>query len=238
MESRMLAERLHRRQKLGAIYENLTRLQPRISAADLDKLGIRRELMTLSEHGGPYFFAVYQAPVCKPDPDIVDGYLRFDGELLDNARILAWFLSEYFNHCELPERDSHPRGVAYSDYGNFNFGDLIDLTHDAQWEVRTTWHMPDSGAPHMVVVMFSEMAASEELFHGEIKTAIRVMRADPVVLCNREHHLRVIEAYHDGQELVLRTTPLLDMARRDEDLLRILTKWCLGGPSQQSTKLA
>lgn len=119
----------------------------------------------------------------------------------------------------------------------------------------------------MVVMMFSEMADGDALFHGEIKAAIMVMlgrlrkpslrsnviapvsfyilSAIPSLLFQvllfsaiGKHHVRVIEAYHDHDHLVMRTTPMFDMEYPNDELFITLSKWCLGGPSSMSTTMS
>ncbi|KAL4931964.1 uncharacterized protein BDV17DRAFT_288535 [Aspergillus undulatus] len=242
MESIILAKRNSRRHKLVAAYRALDGLDSCLSPRRSEKIE-------------------------KPDIGPLNSYIPFEQGPFYNAQTLAAYLSEYFNNCVLPDRESEPAGAQYSDWGNFGFGDLVDLTRGSRWQVKTTWHMPQSGVPHMVVMMFSEMAKGQALFHGEIKTAIRIMHRRlktsalrqhilaPVSWPNTktqlslpdaklevllfsaigEHHLRVIKAYHDDEQLVMRTTPLFDLRKRDDDLFIQLSRWCLGGPSSKPT---
>ncbi|KAL4946271.1 hypothetical protein BDV06DRAFT_183086 [Aspergillus oleicola] len=252
MDTEVRAERKSRRQQLVDTYHALANFHPCLSPADLLSIGIQQIPMTLEGDNCPKFFAAYGAAVQKPRVCSLDPYSSFENRPFYDAQALAAYLTQYFNHCVLPERASNPAGVAYSDWGNFGFGDLVDLTRGSRWQVKTTWHMPKSESPHIVVSMFSEMAEGDALFHGEIKTAIRIMYRRlktalllphviaPVLLFSAigDKHLRVIEAYHDGDHLVMRTTPLFDLSKPDEDLFIRLTRWGLGGPSTESTTLA
>ncbi|KAL2821902.1 hypothetical protein BJX63DRAFT_427262 [Aspergillus granulosus] len=255
MESIILAEIKSRRHKLVAAYRALDGLDSCLFPADLEKVGIRQMPMTLEGVDCPIFFAPYKSAIEEPDTEPMGGYIAFEGteefkqDPFYNAYDLAAYLSEFFNHCILPDDESEPAGAQYSDWGNFGFGNLFELTGDSQWRVHTTWHMPESDVPHMVVMMVSEMDNGEALFHGEIKAAIRIMhrRLKTSSLCQhiiapvlifsaiREHYLRVIEAYHDGEQLVMRTTPLFNLRKPDYDLFIQLSRWCLGGPSSKPT---
>jgi hypothetical protein len=50
------------------------------------------------------------------------------------------------------------------------------------------------------------------------------------------HHLRVLEAYFDGEELFVRTTKLHDMEKQNHDVLLLLSRWWLGHASDRSTQ--
>ncbi|KAL4984193.1 hypothetical protein BDW68DRAFT_167450 [Aspergillus falconensis] len=180
------------------------------------------------------------APVSKAELDIVEEYVALDDEEpYCNMGGRAGLLSSRVFHS-VNGKSLHlqpPPGVSYSE--NFNFDDLAEYSPGSAWEVTTTWHMPRSKTPHIVALTRSETPEGDGLFHGEIKTAIRTMFGRlknpstrrsvvaPVPLFSAigKHHLRDIVAYHNRQQLVMRTTPLIDMRKRDEELL---TRWCLG----------
>jgi hypothetical protein len=50
------------------------------------------------------------------------------------------------------------------------------------------------------------------------------------------HHLRVLEAYFDGEELFVRTTKLYDMEKQIHDVLLRLSRWWLGHASDKPTQ--
>ncbi|KAL2816729.1 hypothetical protein BJX63DRAFT_430109 [Aspergillus granulosus] len=249
MDPKALAIRKACRRKLAAIYRSPDRFDVCLTPCDLEKIAIQQIPMTLEEDNRPEFIARYAAPVDKPNIDTLEDYITLDEVPFCSAMAIAGYLSNYFDHVELPESDSNPAGA---DWGDFNFGDLVDLTMGRQWLVHTTWHMESIGAPHMVVMMYNEMEEPNGLFHGEIKTAICVMHGRlkdpelpghvfaPVLLFSAigKHHLRIIEAYHNGEHLVMRTTQPFDMTERNDDLFIELSRWRLGGPASKSTKIA
>ncbi|KAL4947887.1 hypothetical protein BDW69DRAFT_177536 [Aspergillus filifer] len=253
MDRQLLAARKSLRHKLVDIYHALDQFGPSLLPADLKQVGIQQLPMTLEEGDGPQFFAQYTSVIEPPERSDSEGDIWLDQEPYYNARSLAFLVNEFFCHCILPNEEAFPPGVQYSDWGNFGFGDLVDMTRGSRWQLKSAYHMPKSGAPHIVALMFNEMASAKEaaLFHGEIKTAIRIMHRRlntsvlrpnviaPVLLFSAigEHHLRVIEAYHDSEQLVMRTTPLFDLSKPDDSFLIKLTRWCLGGASSKSTKL-
>ncbi|RDW84144.1 uncharacterized protein DSM5745_04470 [Aspergillus mulundensis] len=254
MADPILAERKRRRQQLSDMYEAVKTLGPRLSLAQLVEVNIQREemsdRMTLLDSTGPQFFTPYKGPVSAPEIYTLQDYVALDEDAYHNARELAWFLRQYFLQCQgALHYTTSPPGVSYSDLGDFGSGDLAEYTFGSAWEVTAAWHALHSGAPHSVLLMRCEMPDGDALFHGEIKTAIRVMHGQlrrsstrphlvaPVLLFSAigQHHVRIIEAYHDGKKLIVRTTPLIDMRKRDEERLIGLTRWCLGGPSSKST---
>ncbi|KAL4954516.1 hypothetical protein BDW69DRAFT_163002 [Aspergillus filifer] len=251
MDPKLLVARKTRRKKLAKIYRALPEFNPVLTPDDLHSLGIQQQPMTLEGEDRPHYFARYDAPVQKSDHKGLRHYIEFDQNPFYDAQMLGGFLSVYFNYCELPEKESHPAGAYYRDWGDFNFGELSDLTWGSQWQVETTWHMETKPAPHMVVLMFSDMLDVPGLYYGEVKTAIRVthgrlrdpaFRGDvtaPVLIFSAigGHHLRVIEAYHDGEKLIMRTTKPYDMSKRDDNLINELARWRLGGPTDKTTKL-
>ncbi|KAL4792663.1 hypothetical protein BDV19DRAFT_368229 [Aspergillus venezuelensis] len=251
MDSKLLLARKNRRKKLAKIYRSLDQFNPVLTSRDLHSLGIQQQPMTLEGGNHPLFFARYDDPVQKPKNKSYANYIEFDQNPFYDAQMLAGFLDTHFNYSKLPEEKSHPAGAYYRDWGDFNFGELSDLTWGSQWQVETVWHMEPNLAPHMVVLMFSDMPDVPGLYHGEVKTAIRVMHGRlrepafrdnvtaPVLIFSAigGHHLRVIEAYHDGEKLIMRTTKPYDMSKRDDNLINELTRWRLGGPTDKTTKL-
>lgn len=50
------------------------------------------------------------------------------------------------------------------------------------------------------------------------------------------HHVRVLEAYFDGKELVVGATGLYDLEQRNHELLIQLSRWWLGHAGDRSTE--
>ncbi|RDW84143.1 uncharacterized protein DSM5745_04469 [Aspergillus mulundensis] len=253
------SERKSRRQKLTTIYNELTRSNPRLSEADLQALGIRHTTMSLEGDNGPKFFSAYHDILRKPAPALEE-YVDWEGVIgmkpYYNADTLASYLIGYAFRCEMPNSASSPRGICYTDYGDLGYGCLAEITPvGTRWRVKTLWYMLKETAPHIVFVMYSEMSLDNKdgyetpLFYGEVKALIRVMylrlkqpfldmNVLAPVLCFSaigHHHLRVIEAYHDGVDLVVRSTPVFNMLHRDDELLMALAKCLLGGASDKPT---
>lgn len=116
MSNELKDERKSRRKSLITALEALRSFHGRLSPDDLEKLGIQRLPMTLDRNpNGPKYFAAYDAPVEQPPPDASYEYPTFDWSLLDSSRWVACYLSGFFNHCILPNEESHPSEVSYSE---------------------------------------------------------------------------------------------------------------------------
>lgn len=50
------------------------------------------------------------------------------------------------------------------------------------------------------------------------------------------NHIRVIGAFYDGKELVVRSTKNHDIEHRDLDLIIRLSRWWVGYPNQKDTE--
>ncbi|PYH99290.1 hypothetical protein BO71DRAFT_238275 [Aspergillus ellipticus CBS 707.79] len=205
----------------------------------------------------PCYFSPYPYPIDEPEydcPEDAEDWPAFDGCPYKNAEHLAICLNRFLGRCEMPEEDTRPPRFGMSSWGrNFNFQDLGCVTMGSQWQVESIWYDANTGAPHMVALMWSELARPQngELCRGEVDAAIMIIMhgrlRDPslrphILLLSAigEHYLRVIEASFDNKskgQLVMRSTPLIDMRERDLDWLITLARWCWGGPSSKNTKL-
>ncbi|KAK2768593.1 hypothetical protein FQN54_000449 [Arachnomyces sp. PD_36] len=246
-------EKKSRRKRLRAIIASIQQIEnPYFSDVDLERLGIRRSSMSLEEKQTPLFFKPYTAPVLPPDIDTLTGYYPkfYEDDPQYNAGALIWYLNQYFQKCILPEEDSNPPGSFYTNFGDFNFGQLLDTSNRPHWQVEAAWNMPRVAAPHMKVLMRSNITGNEnELFRGELVAVADVMRGRlhtkslrphmiaPVLLFSvvGMHHVRVLEAFFDGKELEVRTTGLYDLGQKNEELLIHLSRWWLGHASDKST---
>ncbi|EGC45060.1 conserved hypothetical protein [Histoplasma capsulatum var. duboisii H88] len=248
-----LRERNSRRKMLRAIKESLEQLKnPYISGADLRHLGIQQLWMSMSLENEPLFFRPYNALIQPPEIDtLTDYYPEFDESPFRNAENLSWYLNQYFQNCTLPNQDLNPPGSSYIDFGSFKFGKLMDVFKHPRWQVQAAWNIAHATVPHMKVLMYSGIIGNrDELFRGELLAIIDVMcrRLNtkslrphiiaPVLLFSvvGMHHIRVLEAYFNGKELVVRATGLYDLEHRNHKLLIQLSKWWLGHASDRSTQ--
>lgn len=87
--------------------------------------------------------------------------------------------------------------------------------------------------------MTSAACPGDSLFRGEISVILDVMhkRLKTMSFCNHDiapillfsvvpmNHIRVIEAFYDGEELLVRRTQNYDIQHRNLDLLIRLSRW-------------
>nr|KMM68380.1 hypothetical protein CPAG_04709 [Coccidioides posadasii RMSCC 3488] len=84
------------------------------------------------------------------------------------------FFKPYKAPIRAPEIDT--LAYYYPDFGNFNFGQLMDISKNPRWQVHAAWNMPQAKVPHMKVLMYSGIIGNEhELFRGELLAIIDVM---------------------------------------------------------------
>ncbi|RAK78081.1 uncharacterized protein BO72DRAFT_376283 [Aspergillus fijiensis CBS 313.89] len=204
----------------------------------------------------PYYFSAYPYPIEEPEyeyPEDAEDWPQFDRGPSKNAQHLAICLMRFCSRGEMPAAATHPPRFTMTSWGIFNFEDLECVTRGSQRQVDSVWHDASTGAPHLVALMSSELTQpqDEELCRGEVDAAIMIMHGRlrdpslrphviaPVLLLSAigEHYLRVIEAYFDKGQLIMRSTPLMDMRERDLDRLITLSRWCWGGPSSKDTYL-
>ncbi|OJD16610.1 hypothetical protein AJ78_03250 [Emergomyces pasteurianus Ep9510] len=237
------------RKKLRAIKDSLEQLESPYISADLKHLGIQQPQMSMSLEEEPLFFRLYNALIQPPEIDtLTDYYPEFDESPFRNAENLGWYLNQYF---QLPNEDLNPPGSTYVDFGSFKFGKLVDISKEPRWQVQAAWNMAHSTVPHMKVLMYSGIIGNKnELFREELLVIIDVMYRRlntkslrlhiiaPVLLFSvvGMHHIRVLEAYFNGEELVVRATELYDLEHRNHKLLIQLSKWWLGHASDMSTQ--
>ncbi|QVM12355.1 hypothetical protein D8B26_006985 [Coccidioides posadasii str. Silveira] len=154
------------------------------------------------------------------------------------------FFKPYKAPIRAPEIDT--LAYYYPDFGNFNFGQLMDISKNPRWQVHAAWNMPQAKVPHMKVLMYSGIIGNEhELFRGELLAIIDVMCGRlntrslrshiiaPVLLFSvvGMHHVRILEAYFNGKQLMVHSTKLYDLEQQNHELLIQLSRWWLGDAS-------
>ncbi|KNG85848.1 hypothetical protein ANOM_003987 [Aspergillus nomiae NRRL 13137] len=110
----------------------------------------------------------------------------------------------------------------------------------------------DRSSPHMKAMLYNNLDGKDgELLRGEILVALRLVHTQMRRRCFFEHmttpvllfsfmgpqHARVIEAYFSGISFVMRTTPLFDLRKKDEALVKTFGQWYLGEPTGNTKQL-
>ncbi|OJJ80188.1 uncharacterized protein ASPGLDRAFT_135390 [Aspergillus glaucus CBS 516.65] len=222
---------------------------------DLKERHIRHERMPLEEESKPLYLTPYEATIENTNNQrLVNWYpkLEADDDHYSCASFLTWYLREYFLSYNLPKGDLIPSGSRYRGLELLGFGMLstVSGSPEESWQVETAWDTRQRGHPHMKVLIASGVCPDDKLSKAEVAVIHDVMhrRLRTMHLCNHKvspvllfsvvpmNHIRVIEAFYDGKELVVRSTKNHDIEHRDLDLIIRLSRWWVGYPSQKDTR--
>ncbi|OJZ81306.1 hypothetical protein ASPFODRAFT_52365 [Aspergillus luchuensis CBS 106.47] len=135
--------------------------------------------------------------------------------------------------------------------GDYDFGDL-HRTFDPKFGSLAIWHVLESSRPHIKCIMHNNLDSDDNyLLRGEVLTVIRIMLGQlkqkifvndmiaPVLLFSlNRRRPRVIEAYFDGQELVVRRTEPYDFQYLNMEGFKTFAQWFLGYPIGDTSKRA
>ncbi|OJJ78165.1 hypothetical protein ASPBRDRAFT_37371 [Aspergillus brasiliensis CBS 101740] len=233
-------------------YSLLTQYNICISPMELDERSKDR----------PIFFKPCDASLLLNPDDKYDeersGYSDYDSwdpELrlrIDCARAVLDYVSHYVFASSICSKDFILRkvwsGVSTSDEP------FQGLWRDAYPEFGTMRadQVKDRSSPHMKAMLYNNSDGKDgELLQGEIMVALRLAHTQmrrrrffghmttPILLFSfmGPQHARVIEAYFNGTSLVMRTTRLFDLRKKDEALIKKFGQWYLGEPTGDTRHL-
>ncbi|KAJ5106011.1 hypothetical protein NUU61_003358 [Penicillium alfredii] len=218
-----------------------------------EKASIVRQPLSLNEKsdGQPLFFDRYQGRLQdRRTPDSTWSEYNADLENYENVRILYFWIKRYI-------RDQSPLEPAGSyDVGChdlYEIGDYfwkvvnasVPMTNPGSGiypaNLRNVPN-PNPPLPHVKCLMESDVMGDNRLLRGEIMAIIHVMDARLSAKSLRPHlmapmllistmgpwHFRVLEAYFNGDKLVVRNTPLYDMRQGTEAKAADLCLWWYG----------
>ncbi|PWY87804.1 hypothetical protein BO94DRAFT_565698 [Aspergillus sclerotioniger CBS 115572] len=220
------------RAALRAIRDQIiTRLKTdQIDESQAIHAGIQQRNLCLDGPEAPLFFQPYQEEL-EPLDELE--YAIYDPSLEDYQNI----------------RDLHIT-MQNCLWGDFNFEAMFE--NDYYWHVSFTARTRmDINLPHMKCLIANDITGDDRLTRGELISIVNIMVGRlhtrhlrphviaPVMLYSLmgPHHLRVLEAYYNGVNLVVRKTKLYDMKEYDEKTLELLTRWWLGHAVGDTTKL-
>ncbi|PLB40303.1 uncharacterized protein BDW47DRAFT_123801 [Aspergillus candidus] len=155
------------------------------------------------------------------------------------ARSLHGYIKNLFTEVYQDEYPVQP-GICYVPWGDLPVEELLEI--DRYWSVSLTASATGRPRrPHIKCLMSDDIFEGDDrLNRGEIITMIHLIKArleppyttEPVLIFSvmYPHHLRVLEASYNGENLVVGKTPLYDMATYNYALLVSLAKWWLGYP--------
>ncbi|KAI2862967.1 hypothetical protein CBS63078_5852 [Aspergillus niger] len=135
--------------------------------------------------------------------------------------------------------------------GDYDFGDLY-RTFDPKFGSLAIWHVLESSRPHIKCIMHNNLDSNDSyLLRGKVLTVIRIMLGQlkqkifvndmiaPVLLFSlNRRRPRVIEAYFDGQELVIRRTEPYDFQFLNTAGFKTFAQWFLSNPIGDTSKRA
>ncbi|OGM39297.1 hypothetical protein ABOM_011967 [Aspergillus bombycis] len=212
-----------------------------IDQHDAEKAGIQQQFMSLESNSDkPYFFIPYQEEYLdEMDRD----YPTYNPDIDDRFNIGELHLYMESRFGTYPKDDNKRFGVGYKAWPDLNLGELAE--HSKYYWTASftgfalTTHEP---LPHMKCLMESEVAGDDRLLRGELIAIVKIMTARlntkslrthtvaPVLLYSimGPEQIRVLEAYFNGKNLIIRKTKLYDMKQEDMATVDLLTRWWLG----------
>ncbi|PYI00547.1 hypothetical protein BO78DRAFT_329788 [Aspergillus sclerotiicarbonarius CBS 121057] len=214
-----------------------------IDVSQAQDAGIRQLPMSLEQASDclPSFFTPYEGDFVRPGEDPYPPH-KPDTPNHWNVQGLHWYMQSCLSQLILP----HPSGICPK-WGRFNFGALFETSYF--WKVSSTCTaLAKESLPHMKCLMESDAVGDERLLRGELITIINIMTGRLNTKSLRPHvlapvmvfstmgpqHLRVLEAFFDGQNLIVRQTRLYDMTEYDAGIVDLLTRWWLGFAAGQT----
>ncbi|KAE8151676.1 hypothetical protein BDV25DRAFT_128574 [Aspergillus avenaceus] len=134
---------------------------------------------------------------------------------------------------------------------DYKFGDLY-RTFYPRFGTLMIWHVAKFSRPHIKCIMQNDLESDDDsLLRGEVLTVIRIMLGQlkrkifvndmvaPVLLFSlNRRHPRVIEAYFDGRELLVRRTKAYDFTYMNADGFKTFAQWFMGNPIGDTSEQA
>ncbi|KAL4958566.1 hypothetical protein BDW69DRAFT_179564 [Aspergillus filifer] len=115
-----------------------------------------------------------------------------------------------------------------------------DTVERPEWACNGGWVHPGNKTPHFKAVMYSAISGSEEcLLRGEVLTILGIMMERLQLESLRKHliipvmlfsfmgprHGRILLAYSDGRQLIIRKSPLYQFTSRDEGSMELFARY-------------
>ncbi|OJJ47990.1 hypothetical protein ASPZODRAFT_131632 [Penicilliopsis zonata CBS 506.65] len=193
----------------------------------------------------PKFFASFAVKdMPEPTPEYVER--EYDTSRLtlitEPARVVYHYLKSYVGSLMVDFPEIRQKWTSHQ-VGDYNFGSNR-LYRMSEPQFGTFWilHDPKAAKPHIKCVMYNEIYVDDNhLLCGEVLTVMLIMLGQlkqrvfvndmvaPVLLFSLNLlRPRVIEAYFDGQELVIRYTKSYDFKLLNEAGFKTFAQWLLG----------
>ncbi|CAK44981.1 hypothetical protein An06g00740 [Aspergillus niger] len=183
------------------------------------------------------------------------GYYTLDQTLLKRYRVQIEPLSFRGNDSLAPKYFGPfiPQGLPEptQEVGDYDFGNLY-RTFEPEFGTLSIFHVAKAARPHIKCIMHNDLDADDShLLYGEVLTVVRIILGQlkqkafvndmvaPVLLFSlNRRRPRVIEAYYDGEKLVMRHTKPYDFTTLDKAEFKTFAQWFLGDPIGDTSKRA
>ncbi|RAK98448.1 uncharacterized protein BO80DRAFT_503946 [Aspergillus ibericus CBS 121593] len=224
-----------------------------LDQSTLKRYRIRTLPLSLDGDGSmtPRFFSPLVADsIPEPTPEYVDDEYSADSALWCSewGRSIYMYLDAYIRKLALEFPDIW-RVWSCKDIADYNFGDLY-RTFEPAFGTLLIWHVAKASQPHIQCIMDNNMDVGDDhLLRGEVLTVIRIMLGQlkqkafvnhmiaPVLLFSmNRRHPRVLEAYFDGYELVIRHTKTYNFTFMNVAGFKTFAQWWVGNPVGDTTK--
>ncbi|RAK96359.1 uncharacterized protein BO80DRAFT_392121 [Aspergillus ibericus CBS 121593] len=242
-EDRKLATRTHYRSILRSINQTICQLETdHIDQHDAKRAGIQQRSMSLeSKSDNPSFFVPYEDEYVHSDDD---EYPTYEPDVEDRLNVgqFHYYMQDWCGQS-YPEDENKPEGIRFRSRAELGLGILAEVNNH-HWHVSLICSAPavTGPLPHVKCLMESEATGDNRLLRSEIVAIIQTMVARlntkslrphivaPVMLYSLvgPQHLRVLEAYFNGKNLIIGQTKLYDMRAKDMATIDLLTRWWLG----------
>ncbi|PYI33246.1 hypothetical protein BP00DRAFT_455590 [Aspergillus indologenus CBS 114.80] len=180
----------------------------------------------------------------EPTPEYVDRKYNTD-ELTrssDCGRLIYSYFDSYVSEMVIDFPEVR-RTWSSKQIGDYNIRNLYRMV-DPEYGTLSILHVAKASKPHMKCIMHNDLDVDDNhLLCGEVLTIIRTMLGQlkqtvfvndmvaPILLFSlNRRHPRVMEAYFDGQELLIRHTKPFDFTFLNIAGFKIFAQWYLGDP--------
>ncbi|PWY85819.1 hypothetical protein BO94DRAFT_597969 [Aspergillus sclerotioniger CBS 115572] len=222
----------------------------------LEKHKIQLLPMDLNDSKPTFFTPCLSSLLLNPDEDYEQerppGYYDFDSidpisrRPIDCARNMINYFSYYVFACACHSKDKILDRVwsGKNSIGDVPFVGLIEYNFP-EYACLHAIQVKEGSYPHLKALLYNDLNATDgKILRGEIMIALRLIIAQmrrsrflqhmttPVLLFSfmGPQQARLIEAYFNGSSLVMRTTRLFDLRKKDEELVKTLGQWYFGDP--------
>ncbi|OJJ71235.1 hypothetical protein ASPBRDRAFT_66227 [Aspergillus brasiliensis CBS 101740] len=219
----------------------------------LKRYRIQTESLSLrinDSHAPKFFTPLSPQDIPEPTQEYVDRDTASLTLSTEYGRLIHIYLQSYIRNLMIDFPDIR-RVWSSNQIGNYDFANLY-RTFEPEFGTLSIFHVAKAARPHIKCIMHNNLDVDDScLLLGEIVTVIRIILGQlkqkvfvndmilPILLFspNRQHP-RVIEAYYNGQKLVVRYTKSYDFTTLNMAGFKTFAQWFLGNPVGDTSKKA